>query len=424
MRYFSTNNSDHVVTFREGILKGLAPDNGLYFPQTIPRLSQETLAAMADMSLGEIGTEVMSNFVGDLIGKEELATLMNDALNFPIPLVEVEEGIWALELFHGPTLAFKDVGARVMSRMLAHTGQTNSTVLVATSGDTGSAVANGFLGVDGIDVIILFPKGKISKIQEKQLTTLGQNITAIEVEGVFDDCQAMVKKAFLDRELNDRMTLTSANSINLARWIPQSIYYFHAMNQVPWSVRAQTITSVPSGNFGNITAGILASKMGLESGGFIAATNANNIVPDFLSGGAYSPTSSKATLANAMDVGDPSNFVRLRELYKRNDADLRADLGSFYMGDDDILKTIKDCCERTGYILDPHGAIGYKAIKEAGGGVFLETAHPAKFKSTVEQAIGQEIELPAALQGTFVKEGVAMTFTTDFGEFKKYLMGR
>lgn len=432
MKYFSTNNSDQVVTFREGILRGLAPDKGLYFPQDIPRLSNDVLASFENMALGQIGAEIMSHYVGDLVGRDELGAMMADALDFPIPLVEVEEGIWSLELFHGPTMAFKDVGARTMSRMLAATGQGNSTVLVATSGDTGSAVANGFLGVEGIEVIILYPKGKVSKIQEKQLTTLGQNITAIEVEGVFDDCQAMVKQAFLDNELNQHMALTSANSINLARWIPQSIYYFHALNQLPLSqlerrrrlITGKTKFSVPSGNYGNITAGILARTMGLNCGGFIAATNANTIVPDFLSGGDYSPKSSKATIANAMDVGDPSNFVRMRELYDRNDNKMRAEIGHFSMADEDIFATIKDCYERTGYILDPHGAIGYKAIKNAGGGIFLETAHPAKFKDTVEKAIGHEIELPPALQETFVKEGDPMTFTTGFGAFKEYLLTR
>lgn len=429
MQFLSTNDQDHFVSFKEGILKGLAPDNGLYYPEFIPLLSKEALEWFRHATLGQIGAEVMSHFVGDLVSRYDLESLMSDALNFPIPLVKVEEGIWALELFHGPTLAFKDVGARTMSRMLAQTGHGKSTVLVATSGDTGSAVANGFLGVEGIDVVILFPRGKISKIQEKQLTTLGQNITAIEVDGVFDDCQNMVKQAFLDKELNEHMSLTSANSINLARWIPQSIYYFHAMNQfMNGSPRGAEPPlpkiCVPSGNFGNITAGILAQRMGLKCGGFIAATNANTIVPDYLRTGEYRPAASKATLANAMDVGDPSNFVRLRALYHNHDSEVRSEISGFSATDQDILDTIKDCFERTGYVLDPHGAIGYKAIKEAGGGIFLATAHPAKFKATVEKAIGEELELPKTLQDCFDKDGEALSFSTDFDAFKEYLKSR
>ena len=406
MKYYSTNKKAPAVDLRTAVTTGLAPDNGLYMPEHISVMPDSFYRNIHGMKLTEIATEIATQFFKDDISGSELKALVEDALNFEIPLVNVHDDIHTLELFHGPTLAFKDVGARFMARLLGHFtkgSSRNINVLVATSGDTGSAVANGFYKVPGIKVFILYPKGLVSPIQEKQFVTLGENVTAIEVEGRFDDCQKLVKDAFLDKELNEALTLTSANSINLARLLPQSFYYFYGYSQLKASGK-KVICSVPSGNFGNLCAGLIAKKMGLPIHTFLAATNANDIVPQYLSSGTYSPRPSVATLSNAMDVGNPSNFTRILDLYGGSIDAIRADIKGFHYTDEETKQTIRDVYKTHQYLLEPHGAIGYKALAEymkgktGCTGFFIETAHPAKFTESMEPIINGPVPMPDRLK--------------------------
>lgn len=429
MKYYSTNHQAPLATLEEAVVRGLAPDRGLYMPERIEALGQDYFDHIGEMSFQQLSFAVAQCLFSEDIKDEALRQIVDGTLSFDTPVREVEPGIYALELFHGPTLAFKDVGARFMARMLQHFISKEVNVLVATSGDTGSAVANGFLGVDGIHVYVLYPKGKVSKIQESQFTTLGQNITALEVDGVFDDCQRLVKQAFLDKDLNSHMRLTSANSINVARLLPQSFYYFNAYAQLKSLLQGQQkhlVFCTPSGNFGNITAGLIAKRMGLPVRRFIAANNSNDIFYQFLQTGVYHPKASVQTIANAMDVGDPSNFPRLTDLYGNSWQRVKADIRGATYGDDQIKATMSQCYEQTGYVLDPHGACGYQALKDQlqadEVGVFLETAHPAKFKDKVDAILHTDIPIPARLSAFMngTKQTIAMP--NDFSQFKAYLM--
>ncbi|MCU4175382.1 threonine synthase [Carboxylicivirga sp. N1Y90] len=428
MKFYSTNNVSHISDLKSAVLNGLAPDKGLYMPEVIPELSQDFWGRLPDLSLGEIGFEVLKPYFCPDIPEAKFKTLTAEAFNFPIPLKKVSDNISVLELFHGPTLAFKDIGARFLARVMAQfTEGLDKTinVLVATSGDTGSAVANGFLGVEGVKVFVLYPKGLVSEVQEKQFTTLGQNITAIEVDGTFDDCQALVKTAFMDEALREQLILTSANSINLARFLPQMVYYFYAYAQAVKKGIKEISISVPSGNFGNLTAGLIAQQMGLPVKQFIAATNINDIVPKYLESGIYTPAPSIATPANAMDVGDPSNFVRIRELFKENIVDIRSYIKGFTCENETIFKTIESVYEQFNYELDPHGAIAYHSLAQLlignEHGVFLATAHPAKFPETVEKLIGKEIEQPDRLKEFMKGEKRVESSTNNYESFKSLL---
>ena len=431
MQYYSTNGKAPLATLEEAVVRGLAPDKGLYMPQEIRPLPQEFFDNIENMSFQEMSYQVAHNFFGDDVDAESLREIVFDTLAFETPIVKVEDNIYSLELFHGPTLAFKDVGARFMARLLRYfikrEGKEQVNVLVATSGDTGSAVANGFLGVDGIHVYVLYPKGKVSKIQESQFTTLGKNITAIEVDGVFDDCQALVKSAFMDEELQGHMNLTSANSINVARFLPQAFYYFNAYAQAKKLGKADNLTiCVPSGNFGNITAGLFAQRMGLPIKHFIAANNANDIFYNYLLSGIYSPKASIQTIANAMDVGDPSNFARILDLYNSSHAEICNHISGATYCDDEIAATMKKCYEKTGYVLDPHGACGYQALKDnlkdGETGVFLETAHPAKFKEKVDAILDTDIEIPTRLADFMKGKKQSLEMAADFASFKQFLL--
>ena len=425
MKYYSTNRKAPEVSLQEAVVRGLAPDKGLYMPERIKNLPQEFFERMPEMSLQEMAYQVADAFFGEDVPAEKLRQIVYDTLSFEIPLVKVTEQIYSLELFHGPTLAFKDVGARFMARLLAHFNKEQVNVLVATSGDTGSAVANGFLGVDGIHVYVLYPKGKVSRLQEAQFTTLGQNITAIEVEGTFDDCQALVKNAFIDAELNAHMKLTSAHSINVARFIPQSFYYFWAIAQLMKKSQADAVICVPSGNFGNITSGLFGKRMGLPVKRFIAANNRNDVFFRYLQNGFYDPHPTIATYANAMDVSDPSNFVRLFELYGSYDA-IKKDISGATYTDEQIAETIRQCYKDNGYLLDPHGACGYRALQEGlqegEVGIFLETAHPAKFKDRVDSILGADIAIPEKLQAFMKGQKQTVPMANDFHAFKSYLL--
>lgn len=438
MLYYSTNKKAPLATLEKAVVKGLAEDRGLYMPEKINQLPQGFFDHIDGLSFREIARNVADAFFGDDIEPEALKRIVYDTLSFDCPIHKVDENIYALELFHGPTLAFKDVGARFMARLLQYfikredeKGEVN--VLVATSGDTGSAVANGFLGVDGIHVYVLYPKGKVSKIQESQFTTLGQNITAIEVDGVFDDCQALVKSAFMDKELNDHMRLTSANSINVARFLPQAFYYFNAYARLKESGVlkmedgvSNMVMCTPSGNFGNITAGLFGKRMGLPIKHFIAANNANDIFYNYLQTGRYEPKPSKQTLANAMDVGDPSNFARVYDLYKGSWEAIKEDISGATYTDNMISETMRECYQRTGYVLDPHGACGYRALREqlkpGEVGVFCETAHPAKFKEKVDSIIGADIAIPERLAAFMKGKKQSIPMAKDFKDFKNLLM--
>ena len=431
MKYYSTNRQSPEVSLHEAVVKGLAADRGLYMPENIKHLPESFFNNIQDMSFQEIAFEVAKAFFGEDVEETALKNIVYDTLSFDCPVVKVEENIWSLELFHGPTLAFKDVGARFMARLLGYfiskEKQQLVNVLVATSGDTGSAVANGFLGVDGIHVYVLYPKGKVSKIQESQFTTLGKNITAIEVDGVFDDCQALVKNAFMDKELNKHMKLTSANSINVARFLPQAFYYFNAYAEMKRQGLADNLViCVPSGNFGNITAALFAQKMGLPIKRFIAANNANDVFFNYLKSGKYCPQPSIQTIANAMDVGAPSNFARILDLYNNSHATIAATISGATFSDEEIRHALKSCYDNNKYILDPHGACGYMALKaglqEGETGVFGETAHPAKFKETVENAIGNTIEIPARLAAFMKGEKKTVSLSKNFDDFKNFLM--
>ena len=431
MKYYSTNKQAPLASLRDAVVKGLAPDKGLYMPMFINLLPRDFYDSIDTLSFHEIACRVAEAFFGDDIPADTLRQIVCDTLSFDVPLVGVTDNTYSLELFHGPTLAFKDVGARFMARLLGYfirqEGERQVNVLVATSGDTGSAVANGFLGVEGIHVYVLYPKGKVSEIQEKQFTTLGQNITAIEVDGTFDDCQALVKAAFMDKELNERLLLTSANSINVARFLPQSFYYFYAYAQLKRMGRADNaVVCVPSGNFGNITAGLFGKRMGLPVKRFIAANNRNDIFFQYLRTGEYRPRPSIATIANAMDVGDPSNFARVLDLYNGSHDAIAADIAGATYTDSQIRETIRETWHARRYLLDPHGACGFRALVEGlrpgETGVFLETAHPAKFLDTMEGIIGEPVEIPAKLQAFLKGQKRSIPLGRAFADFKSYLL--
>lgn len=432
MQYYSTNQKAPFATLEKAVVKGLAEDKGLYIPERINVLPNEFFDNIQDMTFQDIAYNVAAAFFAEDVDEDALQHIVYETLNFDCPVVNVNDNIYSLELFHGPTLAFKDVGARFMARLLQYFIRMENTteevnVLVATSGDTGSAVANGFLGVEGIHVYVLYPKGKVSPIQECQFTTLGQNITAIEVDGVFDDCQALVKQAFMDAELNAKMKLTSANSINVARFLPQAFYYFNAYAQLKRIGKADNlVVCTPSGNFGNICAGLFAKKMGLPVKRFIAANNANDVFYEFLQTGEYNPRPSVQTIANAMDVGDPSNFARIFDLYGKSHEAICSDISGATYTDAQIADTIKEVYRNTNYLCDPHGACGYRALKEGLNadevGVFLETAHPAKFKDTVEGIIGSEVAIPDKLAAFMQGEKKSVPLSKDFADFKTYLM--
>lgn len=422
-----------MASLQDAVVKGLASDKGLFMPETIKPLPKEFFDTIETLSFREIACRVADAFFGEDVPADTLKDIVYDTLSFDAPLVRVTDRIYSLELFHGPTLAFKDVGGRFMARLLGYfirkQGQKDVDVLVATSGDTGSAVANGFLGVEGVHVYVLYPKGKVSEIQEKQFTTLGRNITALEVDGTFDDCQALVKSAFMDKELNERLLLTSANSINVARFLPQAFYYFHAYAQLKKLGKADRVVAcVPSGNFGNITAGLFGKYMGLPIGRFIAANNKNDIFYQYLQTGVYTPRPAVATIANAMDVGDPSNFARVLDLYGNSHEAIAAEISGAAYTDEQISETLKNVYTDTGYLLDPHGACGYRALEEGlkpgETGVFLETAHPAKFFETVESIIGDKVEIPARLKAFMKAEKKSFPMTKAFEDFKRYLLIR
>jgi len=429
MKYFSLNHNSKSTLFHDAVKRGLAPDRGLYFPETIPQLPQSFFEDIEKMSIPQMAYRVIKPYVGNQILKDKLMEIVTETLDFDFPIIEIADNIAALELFQGPTLAFKDVGARFMSRSLGHLNQGSKekiTVLVATSGDTGGAVANGFLGVKGVNVVILYPKGKVSEIQEKQLTTLGQNITALEVDGVFDDCQEMVKTAFLDSALSS-INLTSANSINVARWLPQMFYYFIAYRSLK-SKNKRLVFSVPSGNFGNICAGIMGQQMGLPIDHFIASTNVNDAVPRYLETGTYDPLPTIQTISNAMDVGNPSNFIRIQKIFNNDVVKMKKTLSGYRFTDQETRKALKEIYDIKGYIADPHGAVGYLGLKEylvAQGkdqyGVFLETAHPVKFLDSVNKTLKLEVEIPERLKHTLSKQKVSVPIK-DYSELKAYLL--
>ncbi|GEC70479.1 threonine synthase [Flavobacterium flevense] len=428
MKYYSLNHNAPKVSFQEAVIQGLAADKGLYFPESITPLPQSFFDNIENLSHEEIAFEAIQQFVGDEIPAETLKQIISETLCFDFPVVPVENGIYSLELFHGPTMAFKDVGARFMSRCLGYFNKdkkdNTNTVLVATSGDTGGAVASGFLAVQGVEVVILYPSGKVSDIQERQLTTLGQNIKALEVDGVFDDCQDMVKKAFLDESLKHK-NLTSANSINIARWLPQMFYFFFAYKALK-SQNKELVFSCPSGNFGNICAGIIAKKMGLPVKHFVAATNVNDTVPRFLVNGNYDPKPSIATISNAMDVGNPSNFIRIQEMYGNDLAQFKKDFSSYTYNDEETLAAMKTIYNTDGYIAEPHGAVGYLGLKKElenypnAIGVFLETAHPIKFLDVVEPALNLQLPIPTQIESVLNKEKVSTKIKT-YDELKAFL---
>ncbi len=425
MNYYSLNHISPKTTFKDAVVKGIAPDRGLYFPETITPLSKDFIQNINEYSNVQIAFEVIKQFVGDEIPETKLIEIIKNTISFDFPVVKIDKNIGSLELFHGPTLAFKDVGARFMSQCLEYFNQNEKeevTVLVATSGDTGGAVANGFLNAKGVKVVILYPSGKVSDIQEKQLTTLGNNITALEVDGVFDDCQDMVKSAFLDSEISRK--LTSANSINVARWLPQMFYFFFAYKQV-YQQHNDIVFSVPSGNFGNICAGLMAQKLGLPIKHFIAATNVNDTVPNYLENGKYEPKPSKATISNAMDVGNPSNFIRIQEIFQNNLSTLKETFSAYSFSDDETRIEMKKIFQNSDYISDPHGAVGYLGLKNYGlkedeFGVFLETAHPVKFLDIVEETLGVSVEIPSQIEKVLNKEKVAIKIAS-YLELKDFL---
>jgi threonine synthase len=429
MQYFSTNNQSPKADFKEATIKGQAPDKGLYFPEKIPVLDKKFINKIDSCSNEEIAFKVIQPYIGDVIPANELQRIVSETINFDFPLVQVDENIFSLELFHGPTLAFKDVGARFMSRCLGYFVKDNKkkiTVLVATSGDTGGAVANGFFDVDGVDVVILYPSGKVSSVQELQLTTLGKNIHALEISGTFDDCQQMVKNAFGDEELNEKLFLTSANSINVARWLPQQFYYFFAYKQ--WEDKKNPpVISVPSGNFGNLCAGLLAHRSGLPVSHFVAACNANNVITEYLQTGKFNPKKSIATLSNAMDVGNPSNFVRILELFNKEFTSLKNVMSSYSFSDEQTMDILKEVYHDKNYLLDPHGAIGYAALKKylekhpEARGIFLETAHPVKFYDVVEPVIGERIALPPIVIDLLRVKKNKIKMDANYDDLKNYL---
>ena len=427
MNYYSLNNKNHKVTFQQAVVKGLAPDKGLYFPEKIDKLNDSFFENIENLSNQEIAFEAIKQFIGNEIPEIELKQIIKDTLCFDFPLVQIEENIFSLELFHGPTMAFKDVGARFMSRCLAYFNRNSNlknTVLVATSGDTGGAVANGFLNVTGVEVVILYPSKKVSDIQERQLTTLGLNITALEVDGTFDDCQDMVKTAFLDTDLSFK-NLTSANSINIARWLPQMFYFFFAYKELK-KYKKPLIVSCPSGNFGNICAGIIAKKMGLPLAHFVASTNQNNTVARFLENGKYSPKPSVSTISNAMDVGNPSNFIRIQEMYANDLSNFEKDFSCYFFSDQQTEVAMQNIHRTSRYIAEPHGAIGYLGLKNElekqpnSVGVFLETAHPIKFLESVEPLLQIKLKIPPQIESVLNKEKVSIKIKS-YEDLKSFL---
>ncbi len=429
MKYYSLNKQAPDSSFENAVRKGLAPDRGLYFPVDITPLNEDFFEKLDELSNSEIAFKAIQQFIGEEIPSDNLRQIIEDTLNFDFPIVDIEEGISTLELFHGPTMAFKDVGARFMARCLGYFNRNNDaevTVLVATSGDTGGAVASGFLGVKGVRVVILYPSGKVSDVQEKQLTTLGQNITSLEVDGTFDDCQDMVKKAFLDVDLTSQLELTSANSINVARWLPQMFYFMFAYKQLK-ALDKPIVFSVPSGNFGNICAGMVAQKLGFPIEHFIASNNANNVVTRFLETNTYNPKPSIQTISNAMDVGNPSNFIRIQALHDNDINKLKSNLSSYSFTDDETKTALETIYSNSGYIADPHGAVGYLGAKahltnhSNSQVVFLETAHPTKFLDVVEEVISEKVELPPQIQAVIDQQKHA-TFVKNYEEFKSFML--
>ena len=429
MRLYSTKNKNQFTTLKEAVLKGLPDDNGLYMPEHIPTLPDDFIKNLKQHSFQSIGYEVAKTLLQGALPEKDLKTIVEHAISFPAPLVEMDENTFFLELFHGPSLAFKDFGARFMAQLMGYFNREEKkelVILVATSGDTGGAVAAGFYKTPGIKIVILYPSGKVSMLQEKQLTTLGENVTAIEVNGTFDDCQALVKKAFLDKTLTTRIRLSSANSINIARLIPQSFYYFEAYKQLK-DTNKQTVFSIPSGNFGNLTAGLLAKRMGLPVHRFIAATNVNDIVPKYLHTGDYAPKTSVRTLSNAMDVGNPSNFVRMNELYSGSWNKMKRDILGYAFDDAATQRAMIEVLEKYHYIMDPHGAVGYLALKQYRNhkkvnGIILETAHPAKFLDDVESILKRKIDIPEKLAVLVDKKKISVEMNPDFESFKGWLM--
>jgi threonine synthase len=430
MLFYSTNNKNHKVSLKDAVIRGLAPDNGLYMPEQIPTLTREFIEALGSISFSDMALSVTEKFVdNDDVPKNELRKIIEKTITFDAPLVEIEKDIFALELFHGPTLAFKDFGARFMSQLLGYFAKQEKKeiiILVATSGDTGSAVANGFLGVEGVKVVVLYPSGKVSEVQEKQFTTLGKNITALEVSGTFDDCQRLVKQAFQDEDLRQQYFLTSANSINIARLIPQSFYYFYSYSRIH-DKSTPVVFSVPSGNFGNLTGGLFAKRMGLPISRFIVSTNSNDVVPQYLASRIFSPRSSVSTISNAMDVGNPSNFARLLDLYNSDFDSLSKDVVGYSFSDEETSNAIKSVFRESKYIMDPHGSVGYLGLKKYLSlnsnvtGVFLETAHPSKFNAVVENILNRRLDLPEALARFMLKQKISLPASTEYNEFKKVL---
>ena len=432
MQLYSTKNRSKLFSLEEAVVKGLPDDNGLFMPVKIPLLQNAFFHEMSEMSFADIAYTVAETLIGDSVPKNELKKIVHSSINFKAPVIEIEKNIYVLELFHGPTLAFKDFGARFMSGLLQYfVGRQGKklTILVATSGDTGGAVASGFYDVEGIEVIILYPSKKVSGLQEKQLTTLGKNITALEIDGTFDDCQQLVKQAFLDNEINKHLRLTSANSINIARLIPQTFYYFNAVAQLKVTNK-KIVFSIPSGNFGNLTAGLIAKRMGLPVHQFIAATNANDIIPDYLLNGIFSPKASVETISNAMDVGNPSNFYRMMDLYDNDLNKISDDIVGISITDEETKQTIQEVFQKHHYTLDPHGAVGYLALKKYAKdnvfdkAIFLETAHPAKFPETVEESTNEKIIIPTQLSSLISKTKSSVLMSKEFEGLKKYLLDK
>ncbi|MBU2945250.1 threonine synthase [Zobellia uliginosa] len=431
MNFYSLNKKAPEVSFKDAVIKGIAPDKGLYFPEKIEPLPKRFFEQIEDLTNHEIAFNAIHQFVSKEIPNERLREIIAKVLDFDFPVVEIEENVSTLELFHGPTMAFKDVGARFMANCLGYFSEGEKqdvTVLVATSGDTGGAVANGFLGVEGVRVVILYPDGKVSDIQERQLTTLGQNITALRVDGTFDDCQKMVKTAFLDETLLEKMQLTSANSINVARWLPQLFYFLFAYKQAK-SQGKEIVFSIPSGNFGNVCAGMVAQRLGMPVKHFIASTNVNDTVPEFMKTEEYKPKPSTATISNAMDVGDPSNFIRIRHLYQDNFEALKENLSSYSFSDAETRETMKKIYGESGYVADPHGAVGYLGLKKYQElhpdvyGIFLETAHPVKFLDVVEETIGKQVAIPEQIKKVMDREKKSISIK-EYNELKQYLLNR
>lgn len=431
MKFYSTNNPNLKVDLRQAVTEGLAPDNGLYMPEQIPRLGDDFFRDISKKSFNEIAFEVANNLLGDDIPKTELQRIVDHTIQFDAPLVHIEKGIFALELFHGPTLAFKDFGARFMSQLLGYFAKQQEreiVILVATSGDTGSAVANGFLDVPGTKVVVLYPSGKVSEIQEKQFTTLGKNIIALEVDGTFDDCQRLVKQAFLDRDLNAQLFLTSANSINIARLIPQSFYFFYAYARLPRNGKP-IVFSVPSGNFGNLTGGLLAKRMGLPVSKFVASTNMNDVVPKYLASSLFNPRPSQQTISNAMDVGNPSNFSRILDLFDGDFERVREVIAGYAFTDEETRSAMRQVFANNGYVMDPHGAVAYLGLKEYlqesnpdAIGVFAETAHPAKFHEVVQETLASRIIIPEKLLKFMSLSKKVVSMPASYEHFRRILV--